>query len=217
MHTMYLDIETLPLPIEQREFMRPTSFKLGNLKDVAKIEAKKAHDIRDFEAGVDGGLDELQTQIALIGYILNDEPYVAIELGPNTERQMLAQFWSVVNALSTDLRIVGHNIKGFDAPMMIHRSWICGLQPPMWIVNDLKKYDSLHWKDTMTMWQLGNRGADMRSLKHLCGAFGIEVKEGEINGANFREWWGKDREGCIAYNKQDVAAVKELWDRISGS
>jgi len=213
MMTMYVDIETIPLPIDKREFMRPTSFKTGNLKDLAKIEAKQAEVIREFESGSEAGLDELQASIAVIGYVLNDEPYAAITNENQTEKQMLSQFWGLVAPFSTDFEFVGHNIR-FDADMLIHRSWINGIKVPQYFMGDLFQFKPRHWRDTMSLWQLGNRQSDMRSLKHLCGAFGIPVKSGDISGANFAENWKTRKTECIEYNKSDVLAVKELWNRI---
>ena len=43
-HTLYFDIETIALPVERREFMRPSAdtVKLGNIKDPEKIKSKIA-------------------------------------------------------------------------------------------------------------------------------------------------------------------------------
>ena len=43
-NTIFLDIETGPLPVSRREFLRPSpdTIKTGNLKDPAKIAAKVA-------------------------------------------------------------------------------------------------------------------------------------------------------------------------------
>jgi len=197
---VYLDIETIPLPIEDREFLRPTmsTVKFGNTIDPIKREKKLAEAIQDFEAGAEAGLDELQSQIAIIGYILNDEPYKAITTEHQTERQALAAFWSCVTPFSTELEMIGHNVKQFDMPMLVHRSLLNGLKVPEFIIMDLARYDSAHIKDTMLRWTLGNRQAEYRKLKDLCAAFRIECKEGPINGANFCEYWKTDKAACIA-------------------
>ena len=73
-----------------------------------------------------------------------------------------------------------------------------------------------HWLDTATRCQLGDRRAGLRKLKHLCAAFGIPAKESPVDGATFGEWWARDRAASLAYNAQDVEAVRALWHRIGG-
>ena len=71
---IYLDIETIPLPVAEREFLRPSrdSIRLGNLKDPAKIEAKIAETVAAWERGEDAALDSLQARVALIGHAAVD-------------------------------------------------------------------------------------------------------------------------------------------------
>ena len=101
--------------------------------------------------------------------------------------------------------------------MLVHRSWLHGVTVPPVLLLDLYRYAPRHWIDTASRWQLGDRKASFRKLKHLCGAFGIPVKESAVDGASFGEWWTKDRAACLAYNAQDVDAVRALWRRIDGN
>lgn len=213
--TIYLDIETCPLPVAEREFMRPTagSVKLGNIKDPAKAAAKVNEAIAEFESGADAGLDSLQAQIAMIGFALEDGP---VQQLVGEESAILKKFWYVVSGggfADSETEIVGHNIR-FDAAMLVHRSWLRGVAPSETLVRDLCKRYPAHWLDTMTRWQLGDNKAEYRSLQVLCAAFGIAVKESPVKAARFWEWWDKDRAACLAYNAQDVEAVRQLWSKI---
>jgi hypothetical protein len=213
--TCYLDIETVALPAAERQFLRPSEadVKLGNLKDETKIKAKIAEALQAWERGDDAALDPLQARVALIGYAVDDGPVVHVH--EDDEAAMLAQFWRVVALRGYDVeaRIVGHNLR-FDSTMLVTRSWVRGVTVPPNLLADLYQFAPRHWLDTMTRFQVGHRQADFRKLAHLCAAFGIAVKESSVTGATFGEWWAKDRAACLAYNRQDVEAVRQLWRRI---
>ncbi|MCX7009899.1 MAG: hypothetical protein NTY53_22100 [Kiritimatiellaeota bacterium] len=213
---IYLDIETLPLPVAEREFLRPSEadVKTGNLKDPAKIAAKIAEAREAWELGEDAALDSLQARIALVGFAVEDGPVQQVAL--EDEAELLRQLWREISpkAYASEIQIIGHNIR-FDAGMLAHRSWLKGVVMPSYLINDLYGYSPRYWQDTMLRWQLGNRQADYRKLQHLCAAFGIAAKQGPVTGENFAEWWSDDREACLAYNKQDVEAVRALWQRLA--
>ena len=101
--------------------------------------------------------------------------------------------------------------------MLVARSWIRGVPVPPNLLADLYQYAPRHWFDTMIRFQVGNRQAEFRKLAHLCAAFGIPVKDSPVTGATFGEWWAKDRAACLAYNAQDVEAVRALWRRIGSA
>lgn len=216
MRTVYLDIETGPLPMAKREFARPKieDIKLGNLKDPAKIAAKQAEVMAEFEAGTDAALDPLLGRVLLIGYAIDSEPYQAIH--DEDEGDMLLTFLNVLKELDKDekhnLRIVGHNVVGFDGPFLVRRGFVMDARWPAWLVGDLAQYRPQRWVDTMRIWGLGDRQA-FTKLERLCGAFGIPVKNSSagVTGATFSEHWRHNKEACIDYNRDDVEATRQLF------
>lgn len=211
MKEVVLDIETLPLPLAEREFLRPdpAEIRTGNTKDLAKIEAKIAEIMRAFEMGDDAPLSALSGRVALAGLIIDGAEYRAIANAD--ERTLVETLWPI---LAEADRIIGHNI-GFDARFLIRRSFILGVRVPSHLQQDIEGYRPDVWTDTMALWAAGDR-QERVSLKHLCGAFGIPVKTGEINGANFHRYWQINRDACIAYNRQDVEATYAIWMRLTG-
>lgn len=211
---IFIDIETGPLPVEQREFLRPdaASIKTGNLKDLAKINDKVQQAIREWEAGEGCALDPMQGEVLVIGYAVEDD---AVKQLHGKEPGMLREFWALLSSnASHNPHIIGHNIR-FDAGFIVKRSLAHGIEMPSHYIHDLFSYQPKFWQDTMQAWMLGDRRADMVSLKKLCGFFGVEVKDGEITGANFAEnWHGGNKDACLAYNAQDVEATREVWRKM---
>jgi len=216
---IYLDIETVPLPLAQRAHCRPDpdEVPLGNLKDPDKIAAKIKAAIEAWESGNGAALDPLQARVALVGLAVGDGEYTPIYADPendDSEVEVLTRWWESLHGLDQDrIRIIGHNIR-FDAAMLIHRSWIQDVPVPSSLVTDLFSYSPHHWADTMRLWQLGDKTAKFTGLDRLCRSFGISVKTGDVTGADFWLWWQRDKPACIAYNRQDVEAVRQLWGII---
>lgn len=213
MNTVFLDIETIPLPVECREAFRPTekSVKFGNLKDPAKRAEKVRDEVSKWEAGGACALDSMQCQVAMIGYAVNNGEYVCLSLSDYfNEEAMLREWWG---AVKTADYIVGHNIR-FDASKLVHRSWLNGIIPPHRLVDDLMAYRPKIWCDTMTEWSLGDRQARYVSLKNLCAAFGVKVKDSPVDGSLFYEFFDAQPDEAAEYNRQDVVAVRSLWEAM---
>jgi len=212
MNTIYLDIETIPLPVEEREAFRPTmkTVKFGNLKDPVKRVAKVAEAEKAWEAGGDCALDSMQCEIALIGYAVNDGPFECLSLTESDECTMLREWWQV--ALLAD-EIVAHNMR-FDASKLVQRSWLQGVPVPRKLSEDLMAYRPKIWRDTMLEWACGDRQAKYTSLKKLCDAFGVTVKDSPVDGSLFYQHFDAQPDEAIAYNEQDVLALQQLWRKM---
>ena len=209
---IFLDIETCPLPPEKREFTKPVfeEMSFGNTKDEAKKRAKFDEAVESWEAGDSAAPDATTGEVALIGFAIDEGEYSHFY---GDEASILTGFWHEISEENSSF-IIGHNVIAFDLPFMIRRSMINRVDIPFWVIQDLSQYNPQSVHDTMRLWQFGDR-RHFVSLKNLCGAFGIAVKEGEVTGKNFYEWWAKDKQKCIDYNRQDVEAVREIWKRLT--
>ena len=211
-----LDIETVPLPYELREFTKPTmeTVKFGNAKipETRKKIFDKAVEV--WESGEKAALSAMTGRVALIGYKVNE--YICMEaLTSENEIVMLKNFWNMLEKEKheTFIKIAGHNIKKFDLPFLVRRSLILGLSVPSWLTVELFKYSSELFFDTMLFWQLGDQ-QEMIKLDVLCAALGITVKESPVTGKDFYIWFYRDLPECIKYNKQDVEAVHHLCGKF---
>lgn len=204
-----IDIETGPLSPEKREHTRPTweTMKWGNAKKEETRQKKFEEAVEIWEAGDKAALDALTGEIIMIGFSDTGYEYMDSGLG---EGLMLSEFWT---RFGSPIRFVGHNILNFDIPFLLKRSYLNGIKPPEWIINDIRQYHSEFMFDTMRFWQFGNK-QNFTSLTALCGAFGISVKESEVSGADFHKWWASDPEAAIDYNRQDVEAVAKLYPKL---
>jgi|GEM_PF-2928493 len=215
--TAFIKIETVPLPVKEREFLRPTpsSVKTGNLKDQKKIDAKIQNAILDWKHGEGCYQDSLQSKIALIGIILfqGEESKEEITIKHKEEDEILIDFWEVMTK-HEPLRVVGDNIRA-EASQIIHRSLIHEVPFPVMWRNDLFQYLPKRWVDITYFWSLGDRKAKSRSLKHLCKAFNIPLDETPLTGHEFRVWWKSNKKQCVEYNMKHLRAMLELYERIS--
>ncbi len=210
-----IDIETIPLPIELRQHTKPIfeTMKFGVTKDPKKKEAQYEAAVKKWAIGEKAALNALEGQVVIFGLAAGEGDYTHIV---GEEIEILQKAMEVLS--TRDHNIAGHNIY-FDLRFLVRRSFLNGVSVPSWLIGELDSYRSNIIIDTMKLWGLGDR-SEYISLTKLCAAFGIPVKdievEGElITGAEFYKFWEKDKGACIEYNKQDVLGVREILRRVT--
>lgn len=219
-------------PAHPGEFDQST-VKLGNLKDQAKIndkisQARMAHlqAVEQYDANViaasiehfakfreKAALDATTGYVVAIGLatatnvsILSGSLVDELDELEEQEAWTLRTFWGLITELmKSQTPIVGFNIKHFDLPFLVRRSWILGVPVPSGV--RVGRYWSELFIDLMEVWQQGERG--YISLDALAAAFGLDgkVKEidgVEISGATFHELWKTNREVAVRYLEQDM-------------
>lgn len=112
--------------------------------------------------------------------------------------------------------LCGHNVKGFDIPVLAKRMIMNGLMPP----KILPGHDTKPWEikaiDTKEFWQYGGYGS-IASLELMCVCLGVESsKTMEITGNKVHEayWTKKDYEGIVKYCEKDVSVLIEVIKKI---
>jgi uncharacterized protein YprB with RNaseH-like and TPR domain len=113
--------------------------------------------------------------------------------------------------------LCGHNVKGFDIPMLAKRMIINGLLPP----KILPGHDTKPWEikalDTKELWQYGGYGT-IASLELMCVSMGVESsKNMEVTGNKVHEayWVNKDIKGIVEYCEKDVLVLIDVIKKIT--
>ena len=113
--------------------------------------------------------------------------------------------------------LCGHNVKGFDIPMLAKRMIINGLLPP----KILPGHDTKPWEikalDTKELWQYGGYGT-IASLELMCVSMGVESsKNMEIKGNKVHEayWVNEDLDGIVEYCEKDVSVLIDVIKKIT--
>lgn len=206
MSELILDIETIPdenLPTD----LRPEP-SLGNLKDPVKIEAK----VKEWEGAGQikkMSLSPFMCQIVSIQAWSSIDGYV--DAGSYDETQMLN---FIDKAVSSHDLIIGHNIMGFDFPVIKARSMITNHETQGGLVkfDKSRRYSSHPIFDTMQ--ELAGWDKDKwKGLDWWCKRLGISAKSN--HGSNVYQMWKEGKRDEINdYCRDDVTATKELYDRI---
>lgn len=163
-----VDIETASKPENELSGLVPKFEAPSNWKDPEKINA--AIEQKKKEWLEDGALHANTGIVLVVGILESDSRNITILEGE--ESSIIKGFWDFFSE-TTDM-IVGHNIKGFDVPFILRRSWLLGIQTPVDIVRG--RYINDRFIDTMERWACGTR--DTISLDNLSKAFGLPGKSG---------------------------------------
>jgi DNA polymerase elongation subunit (family B) len=214
--TIVFDIETGALPFGELVIpaFNPADVKLGNTKDPDKIaerirQAEENH-VTDYIKNA--ALDALSGQVLCIGYLLDRNEPAILSSDADGEAAMLRQWWELLDAWERHTRIIGFNIKAFDLPFLIKRSWKHRVTVPYWIRN------GRYWNDLIVdlreVWQLGDNRAH-GSLGAISRHLGLGEKTG--NGADFANLWKTNRQAAIDYCLQDVKLTQQVADVLMPS
>jgi len=113
--------------------------------------------------------------------------------------------------------LCGHNVKGFDIPVLAKRMIINGILPP----KILPGHDTKPWEikalDTKEVWQYGGYGS-IASLELMCVCLGVpSPKTMEVTGNKVHDafWTKKDYEGIKSYCEADVLSLINVIKKLN--
>jgi len=201
--TTYFDVETSSAPDSVLERVKPEFKAPANYKDPDKIAAAKA----DAETAWRGraALDAKTANILAIG-ILDDTARILTGLEP----EILNEFWKTWSADGG--RFVGFCVKSFDLPMLVQRSWICGVLLPVDLMEG--RYWNRRIVDLQEIWTCFGRQTEGQSLDAICKANGLDGKLPGMSGGDFARVFAENRPKALAYLNADLLATAALAHRL---
>jgi len=133
------------------------------------------------------------------------------------EKDLLSEFiefMKIVFFKAPGIKLVGHNIKGFDIPYIIKKSIVHGLDLPKQLhLHKMKPWENC-LIDTYEVWKAG--GWSSAALAHICLLLGIknpkdEMSAGEVGVA----YWAGRIEDIKNYCEEDIEAAGSLVLRFA--
>jgi hypothetical protein len=205
MNHIVFDIETIPQDAAKLLALAPEFTAPGNLKDPEKIAAAIAKKKADYTA--DAALNWKTAEVVLIG--AGDDTGIRPYTGA-TEKELVGDFLMLLGgALADGVVAGGHNVKGFDLPMLVNRARVHGLRVPSSVMSFQRGrptwYEGIF--DTLEMLSFG-RAFDGNGVEDVARVFGLPPKLG--HGGDFPMLWRADREAALAYNRRDVEIEIEI-------
>lgn len=133
------------------------------------------------------------------------------------EKDVLEQFMKTMVRIfqaNPNIKIVGHNIKGFDMPFLIRRAIINGVEIPHQLhLQKLKPWENC-LLDTMEVWKFG--GWNSASLSLICDVLQIPSPKQNMYGGEVAEaYWAGRLEEIKDYCEDDVEATMNVMLKIS--
>jgi hypothetical protein len=205
MRHLVFDIETIPQDEAKLLALAPEFTAPANLKDPAKIEAAIARKRADYLA--DAALNWKTAEVVLIG--AGDDTQIQ-SFTASTEKELVGDFLALLgDALADGVVAGGHNVKGFDLPMVVNRARVHGLKIPATVLSFWKGRSAWHENifDTLELLSFG-RAFDGNGVEDVARVFGLPPKLG--HGGDFPILWRADRAGALAYNRRDVEIEIEI-------
>lgn len=216
---LFFDIETVPLVPDLNSLTEP----LRNIWN-EKTEGQIPENITPDEYWKDrAGLasEFLKVVCISVGYLRGSEPGVlrTKSFYGHDEKKLLQEFAGLLSSHynSPNDSLCGHNIKGFDLPVLCRRMIINGIELPAALDLYGRKPWEINHVDTMELWRFG----DFRyfvSLKLLCAALGIPSPKDDIDGSQVGSIYYEtgDVERIARYCEKDVKACADVLMAMLG-
>jgi hypothetical protein len=211
--TLYFDIETAPLPLEQIKSQMPefveSEVKLGNRKDPDVIrqyldDARQKH-IEQWIARA--ALSPLTGSIVAIGWLKDNGASSIMMEGEFDELTMIEAFFALYQS-QYGARWIGFNIARFDLPFLVRRAWTYGIPVPP-IFNG--RYPASCFVDLMQLWQMGDP-KEFISLDRLARYLGLPGKS--MDGSAFAALRYENPDTAIEYLRNDLELTQSVAEKI---
>ena len=209
MPNLFVDIETVPNMTHDEYFQTKKDIDSGLL-------TKDSEDKDRFWGFTKGGLVPYWGRVVLITYKVNNGYTHRLKEWEGGEKVILKKFLELIIDLQRGngkdkLRIIGHNILGFDLFFLYVRMKSCGISEDKWlyqyIINKPEVIDLLQI-------HLPVNGFKTKGLKHdvLAHAYGFPIKE-SLGSEEILHYFQREYDKIIQYSEREFI-YPELYKRI---
>jgi len=219
-NTWVIDIETKgnpamigfisePKPVSQEDapknYRKEETILVWMERETKNREMKYQKQIRDMALDID------YARIVALGMCYEARDLVVFTADNEKEEfSILDNFWHVLS--SYDTRLCGYNIKGFDLPIIIRRSWVLGVNPVKRF-SDVRRYTVEPVVDLMELLYHGGYNFHYKSLKDVAKMYGIENSLPEAEGSQVVDM---SLEQIADYCANDVQMTTQLALMMQG-
>lgn len=217
MSSFLFDIETQPLsepeiianmpPFDEEEALgrKGNRTKPDTIAQFIEDERKKHHEAI-FEKAA---LNEWAARVLVVTYRWPDGT-TEIDESPS-EGHLIGKLWShVYQAIRNNGDIIGFNIKSFDLPFTIWRSWLNQIPQPKALMTDFRWFNrsviDLRDVGSLGRYEMKFRKGDLNHYSKLMGG----PQKSEKSGKRFWEIYKEDRERALEYCQTEMDALEAI-------
>ncbi len=201
-NAIFWDIETSPLPESDIAHLLVEFKAPSNYKDPDKIAANLAEQKEAYLSRA--ALSPLTGRVAAIGYQADGKFSMCAS---ENEGYTIVDFWNLFEQHENAAkRFIGFNIKRFDLPFLVRRSWKLGIRVPLGVRHG--RYWGDQFEDLYEYYQLGDYQSSI-SLNNLSRYFGLGEKAG--SGADFATMPPEQQR---EYLKRDLELTQAVAERM---
>jgi len=219
-NNIFLDVETVPgntFMVEQAmsavrppaNYKKPESIAQWNEEQGEEARRNAVHAL---------GMHPAFCQIVVLSWALDEEHPTTYQ--GNDEKAIL-EVWldDLKDALEKcrngfSYRLVGHNVVGFDLPVIWFRCMVHGINSPL-LPNprSIKPWETMKVFDTL--YQLGGGNNKGYSLANMAKLLNIPDKFPDVDGSMVWDMWQKGMHNEVAdYCEEDVRIVRHLFNAM---
>lgn len=221
---LFLDIETVGVEKDWDSLKKnnePLSFQFENYFDWFQKRFPEDADkpISEMFVNKSALVPEFNRIVCVSVAFINKKGEVKIESHNDVdEKKLLLDVQKILHKVGElGFYLCGHNVKGFDIPVLAKRMIINGILPP----KILPGHDTKPWEikalDTKEVWQYGGYGS-IASLELMCVCLGVpSPKTMEVTGNKVHDafWTKKDYEGIKNYCEADVLSLINVIKKLN--
>lgn len=175
--------------------------------DIETVPLDKAKYLSESEEARKKLLNPIDSRIIAVGVQKNGDPVQILE--GEDEAKVLGDFWAMLAARppgSGPARMVGFNIKDFDLPFLVTRSFLAGVKIHPFLLKDV-----VDVREQLSAFKYGpTRG----KLKEYAALLGMSVLD-DIDGSQVAErYWNGEMPKIVEYLRKDVELTRALHVRM---